>query len=211
MAKYLSKRLLAITSLTSITSINSEIIYNKIGTYMKIAVFCSANNNIDPDFFAMTEELGKWMAENGHSLVFGGCNIGLMNCIGNAVKANGGRTIGVVPSLVEKGGKTFKNLDVEILCDNLSDRKDIMLLQSDVVVTLPGGIGSLDEIFTVAASHTIGYHHKMVILYNMKGFWNSLIAMLDDLQQKGMIRGDWHDYIEVANNLEELKAKIADC
>ena len=178
---------------------------------MKIAVFCSANNNIDPDFFAMTEEMGKWMAENGHSLVFGGCNIGLMNCIGNAVKANGGRTIGVVPSLVEKGGKTFKNLDVEIPCDNLSDRKDIMLLQSDVVVTLPGGIGSLDEIFTVAASHTIGYHHKMVILYNMKGFWNSLIAMLDDLQQKGMIRGDLHDYIEVANNLEELKAKIADC
>ena len=175
---------------------------------MKIAVFCSANNNIDRDYFAMTEELGKWMAENEHTLVFGGCNIGLMDCIGKAVRANGGRIIGVVPSLGEKGGKKFDDLDIEIPCDNLSDRKDIMLLQSDVIVALPGGIGSLDEIFTVAASHTIGYHHKMVILYNMKGFWNSTIAMLDDMQQRGMIRGDWHQLIEVADSLEELKEKI---
>ena len=54
---------------------------------MKIAVFCSANKNIDPDFFTITEEMGKWMAENGHDLVFGGCNSGLMDCIGKAVKA----------------------------------------------------------------------------------------------------------------------------
>lgn len=105
--------------------------------------------------------------------------------------------------------KTFDDLDVEIPCDNLSDRKDLLLAQSDIVVALPGGIGTLDEIFTVAASHTIGYHHKMVILYNMKGFWNSTIALLDDMQQKGMIRGEWHDYIEVANDLKELKKVIS--
>lgn len=175
---------------------------------MKIAIFCSANKNIDPDFFSMTEELGKWMAENGHELVFGGCNIGLMDCIGKAVKNNGGRTIGVVPTLVEKNGKSFDGLDVEIPCDNLSDRKDLMLAQCDIAVALPGGIGTLDEIFTIAASHTIGYHHKMIILYNMKGFWNSTITLLDDMQDKGMIRGDWHDYIEVTNNLEELKKLI---
>lgn len=182
--------------------------FNEEINSMKIAVFCSANRNIDPDFFAMTEELGKWMGENGHDVVFGGCNMGLMDCIGKAVKAHGGRAIGVVPSLVEKGGRTFDDLDVEIPCDNLSDRKDLLLAQSDIVVALPGGIGTLDEIFTVAASHTIGYHHKMVILYNMKGFWNSTIALLDDMQQKGMIRGEWHDYIDVANDFEELKEKI---
>ena len=93
---------------------------------MKIAVFCSANKNIDPDFFTLTEEMGKWMAENGHDLVFGGCNSGLMDCIGKAVKAHGGRTIGVVPTLVERGGRTFPDLDIEIPCDNLSDRKDLL-------------------------------------------------------------------------------------
>lgn len=171
---------------------------------MKIAVFCSANKNIDSDFFTMTEEFGKWMGKNGHDLVFGGCNVGLMDCIGKAVRANGGRAIGFVPTLVEKGGRRFADLDVETPCDNLSDRKDLMLSHADVVVALPGGIGTLDEIFTVAASHLIGYHHKMLVLYNMKGFWASAIALLDDMQQKGMIRGHWSDFIKVANSLDEL-------
>ena len=83
-----------------------------------------------------------------------------------------------------------------------------MLLHSDVVVALPGGIGTLDEIFTVAAGHTIGYHHKPIILYNINGFWDSLVALLDDLQQRGMIRGHWTDFIRTANTLEELKAML---
>ena len=175
---------------------------------MKICVFCSANQQIDPDFFAMTEELGKWAARNGHSIVYGGVNQGLMECIGKAAKEAGGRTIGVIPTLVEKSGRTSDYVEIEIPCDNLSDRKQLMMDQSDVFIALPGGIGTLDEIFTVAASATISYHQKLVILYNMKGFWNSLITLLDDLQQKGMIRGDWHQYIKTADSIEEIKTLI---
>lgn len=175
---------------------------------MKIGIFCSANSNIDPDFFTMTEELGKWAAENGHVIVFGGCNLGLMECIGKTAHDNGSMTIGVVPSKVEERGAMSEHLDVHIPCDNLSDRKDLMVAQSDIFIALPGGIGSLDEIFTVAAAATIGYHHKKVILYNMKGFWNSLIAMLDDMQQRGFIRGDWHRVIETADCLEDIKRLV---
>ena len=92
--------------------------------------------------------------------------------------------------IVEKSGRISDYVDVEIPCDNLSDRKQLMMDQSDVFIALPGGIGTLDEVFTVAASATIGYYQKPVILYNMKGFWDSLIALLDDLQAKGMIRGN---------------------
>ena len=173
---------------------------------MKIGVFCSANSNIDPDFFSLTRELGTWIGQKGHTLVFGGCNMGLMECIAQSVHEAGGSTIGVVPQVIEKGGKVSDFVDVNIACDNLSDRKDLMLLQSDVLIALPGGIGTLDEVFTVAASHTIGYHHKRVILFNMKGFWNAAIHMLDDLQERGFVRGQWRDYIQVANTLEELKA-----
>ena len=171
---------------------------------MKICVFCSANQQIDPDFFTMTEELGRWAAKNGHSIVYGGVNQGLMESVGKAAKESGGRTIGVVPMIVEKTGRTSDYVDVEIPCDNLSDRKQLMMDQSDVFIALPGGIGTIDEVFTVAASATIGYHHKPVILYNMKGFWNSMIALLDDLQAKGMIRGDWHQYIKTADSIEEI-------
>ena len=172
---------------------------------MKISVFCSAYDNIDKDFFKMTEELGAWIAKNGHSIVFGGCNCGLMECIGNSVKNAGGMTIGVIPQIIEKGGKVSDSIDVNIACDNLSDRKELMLVKSDVVIALPGGIGTLDEIFTVAASHTIGYHKKTVILYNMKGFYDSLIALLNDMQDRGMIRGKWTDYIRTADNISDIE------
>ena len=177
-------------------------------TVMKICVFCSANQQIDPDFFATTEELGRWAAENGHTLVYGGVNQGLMETIGKAAKEAGGRTIGIVPMIVEKSGRTSDYVDIEIPCDNLSDRKQLMMDQSDVFIALPGGLGTLDEIFTVVASATIGYHSKTVILYNMKGFWNPLIALFDDLQAKGMIRGDWRRYIKTADSIEEIESLV---
>lgn len=217
---------------------------------MNIGIFCSANNNIEREYFDRTEEFGRWCAENGHSIVFGGCNMGLMGCVAEAFGAyphplprgkgdcsssskglnglcvqegsngsrglssssglNGtkGNLIGVVPRIVERGGRMSDRLTVHIPCDNLSDRKDLLLAHSDVVVALPGGIGTLDEVFTVAAAHTIGYHQKRIILYNIGDFWNTLIALLDDLQQRGMIRGHWKDYISVANSFEELTAMI---
>ena len=171
---------------------------------MKICVFCSANQQIDPAFFAMTEELGKWAAESGHTIVYGGVNQGLMECVAKATREAGGHTIGIVPMIVEKSGRLSDYVDVDIPCDNLSDRKQLMMDQSDVFIALPGGIGTIDEIFTVASSATIGYHNKVVILYNMNGFWDSLIATLDDLQAKGMIRGNWRDYIKTADSIEEI-------
>ena len=201
---------------------------------MNIGIFCSANDNIEREYFDRTEEFGRWCAENGHSIVFGGCNMGLMGCVAEAyyqgfksasrvqegssvqdgsrdlIGSRGakGNLIGVVPRIVERGGRMSDRLTVHIPCDNLSDRKDLLLAHSDVVVALPGGIGTLDEVFTVAAAHTIGYHQKRIILYNIGGFWNTLIALLDDLQQRGMIRGHWKDYISVANSFEELTAMI---
>ena len=176
---------------------------------MKIGVFCSANSNIDPDFFSLTRELGTWIGQNGHTLVFGGCNMGLMECIAKSVHEAGGRTIGVVPQVIEKGGKVSDFVDINIACDNLSERKDLMLLQSDVLIALPGGIGTLDEIFSVAAAHTIGYHNKRVIIYNMKGFWDSTIRMLDNLQSQGLIRGSWRNYIQIANSMEQIQLLIS--
>jgi uncharacterized protein (TIGR00730 family) len=129
-----------------------------------------------------------------------------MECVARAAKSAGGQTIGVVPAIVEATGRTSQYNDEVLTCQNLSDRKQLMLDESDVFVALPGGVGTLDEVFTVAASHTIGYHHKRVILFNIKGFWNAAIHMLDDLQERGFVRGHWRDYIQVANTLEELKA-----
>ena len=176
---------------------------------MKICIFCSANQEIDPDFFELTEELGRWAAKNNHSIVYGGVNQGLMECVAKAAHEAGGQTIGVIPRIVEQSGRISDYVDVEILCDNLNDRKQLMEDKADVFIALPGGIGTLDEFFTIAASATIGYHDKKVILFNMKGFWDSLITLLDDLQNKGFTRKNWHTYIQVANSLEELQKLLS--
>ncbi len=172
---------------------------------MKICVFCSANGQIDPDFFSAAEELGRWAAEKGHTIVYGGVNQGLMEAIGRAAHEAGALTIGVIPTIVEKSGRRSDYVDIDIPCDNLSDRKQLMMDQADVFVALPGGIGTLDEIFTVAASATIGYHQKTVVLFNVKGFWNPLVQLLDNLTAQGMVRGEWQQYIRIISSLEELE------
>ncbi len=83
-----------------------------------------------------------------------------------------------------------------------------MMERADIFIALPGGVGTLDEIFTVAASHSIGFHTKKVILYNIDGFWNETIRLLDDMQRRNFIRGKWTDMIEVAENLDEIKKKL---
>ena len=171
---------------------------------MNIAVFCSANNNIDSNYFRAAEELGRWIGENGHTLVYGGANSGLMECIGKAVHEAGGRTIGVIPRILEEGRRVSDYVDVEIPCEDLTDRKALIMERSDEFYALPGGIGTIDEIFTVAASASIGYHHKKVTLINVEGFWDSLIALLDDLLKKVMLRGSLSDYIEV-KTIDDLK------
>ena len=176
---------------------------------MNICIFCSANSNIPTEYFERTSELGTWMGANGHTLVFGGCNLGLMECVAKAVHDAKGMTVGVVPTIVEKGGKVSDYVDVKILCDNLSDRKDLMIERSDVIIALPGGVGTLDEIFTVLAAASIGYHNKRVILYDIGGFWDSLIAMLDDLKARGVLRAGFDDTVKVAHTLDEIAALIA--
>ena len=176
---------------------------------MNICIFCSANSNIPTEYFDRTRELGTWMGANGHTLVFGGCNLGLMECVAKAVHDTKGMTVGVVPTIVEKGGKVSDYVDVKILCDNLSDRKDLMIERSDVIIALPGGVGTLDEIFTVLAAASIGYHNKRVILYNIGGFWDSLIAMLNDLKARGVLRAGFEDTVKVAHSLDEIAALIA--
>ncbi len=171
----------------------------------RIGVFCSANENIRRSYFDRTTELGAYIGQRGHQLVFGGCNMGLMECVAKAVKENGGTTLGVVPNKIEEYGAVSKYTDEIVNVNSLGERKEKMTEMSDVIIALPGGLGTLDEIFSVVASTTIGYYNKKVILYNIEGFWDELISMLQDLQERNFIRGRYTDFFLVATNLEQLK------
>ena len=181
---------------------------------MNIGIFCSANDNVDKSYFSATEELGMWIGSKGHSLVWGGCRLGLMETIAesfrigtkNLPEEKRGKLIGVIPEIIEEKGKSFSPVDEAIYCKNLSQRKDIMINLSDVIVALPGGIGTLDEIFSVSSAATIGYTNKKVILYNISGFWNPLIDLMNHLEAQGMVRGDYRQRILEAKSIEELSS-----
>lgn len=170
----------------------------------RIAVFCSASQNIDKIYVEKAAEFGKWLGENKKCLIYGGTNSGLMEVVAKEAHENGSMVMGVVPTIVEERGKTSDNCDVVFCTDNLSDRKDVMLRESEILVALPGGVGTLDEIFHIMAGATIGYHTKQVILYNIDGFWDGIIDFLGGLESKGFTRAPLCHYYKVANNFDEL-------
>ena len=170
----------------------------------KIGIFCSASENIDKMYFDCTNELGTWMGQTNRILIYGGANLGLMECIASAVKKSGGEVIGVVPAKLEENGKVSQLPDKIIHTNNLSDRKDIIVEQSDVLVALPGGLGTFDEVFHVMAAASIGYHQKKVIFYNINGFYDKLIDTLNDLQRQNFMRHSLSTYFEVAQTSDEL-------
>ena len=170
----------------------------------KSAVFCSASDHIAPVFMEEAARLGTWMGQHKKWLVCGGSNTGLMDAVARAAKENGAMVMGVVPTKLEERGMVSDVLDVTFRSVNLSDRKDIMLQEADVMVALPGGVGTLDEIFHVMASASIGYHDKKVIFYNVNGFWNGIIGFLNGLEEQHFAHRPLKNYYDVADTFEEL-------
>ena len=170
----------------------------------KIGIFCSASEVIDSLYFEKARELGEWLGKNRKTLVYGGANLGLMECVAKSAKENGAFIMGVVPTKLEERGAVSDLLDVTFRVDNLSERKDVMLCESDIMVALPGGVGTLDEVFHVVASASIGYHHKKVIFYNVDGFWKGLLDFLDSMKGNGFAHRPLENFYHVANTWEEL-------
>jgi uncharacterized protein (TIGR00730 family) len=173
-----------------------------------VAIFCAASENIAPGYFEAAAEVGAMLGRVGATMVYGGARFGLMEATAKAAKAAGARIVGVVPDILVERDRVSGLLDEQVGCRNLSERKDIMLEKSDILVALPGGIGTLDEIFHVVAAATIGYHDKRVVLYNVNGFWDSLWAMLDSYNAAGFIRGETNRFVSMVNNVQELEKVI---
>lgn len=170
----------------------------------RIAIFCSASPDIDSVYFEKAEELGRWMGQNGKTLVYGGSDMGLMDCVARSAKENGSLVMGVVPTKLEERGRVSTLLDVTFRTDNLSDRKDTMLREADVMVALPGGVGTLDEVFHVMAAATLDYHRKKVIFYNINGFWDGILGFLSALEERRFAHRPLRDHYQVAADFEEL-------
>ena len=157
---------------------------------MNICVYGAASPTIDPEYIRRVEQLGKLMAERGHSLVFGGGANGLMGAVARGVRDGGGRITGVIP-------KFFDNESIEEICDfctelvfteNMRERKQIMEDRSDGFIVVPGGIGTYEEFFEILTLKQLCRHNKPIAIYNVMGYYNELSATMNKAIEKNFIR-----------------------
>lgn len=177
-------------------------------SFQKIGVFLSSKSNLPAAYTAAAVALGEMIGRTGRTLVYGGSDRGLMEVLAQSVKKNGGRVFGMVPDIIEKRGWVSDCIDITFRCADLTDRKAMMARESDVLVALPGGIGTLDEIFTVLANSTIGIERKPVFFLNTNNCWDKLLAALDDLAQQGLITQHKDDIYQVAATVADLEAML---
>lgn len=174
----------------------------------KIGVYLSSKENLPESYVQAAREVGELIGRTGRILIYGGARKGLMEVLAQSVKQHGGRVYGMVPEIIEKRGLVSDAIDVIFRCVDLSDRKMMMNRESDVLVALPGGIGTLDEVFTVMANTVIGIRHQPVVFYDVDGCWDALLAALDNLFEQGLVSGSPSDYYSVAHNIQELASLI---
>ncbi|MBO4219260.1 MAG: TIGR00730 family Rossman fold protein [Erysipelotrichaceae bacterium] len=170
---------------------------------MKICVFGASSERIDSSYKQQSFELGKALAEAGHELIFGGGSRGLMGAVARGFKQGGGRVIGIAPKLFDVGDILLKECDEKIITEDMSSRKKKMMEMADAFIALPGGIGTYDELFEVMVEGQLEYHHKPIIVYNVNGFYDRLLDMLEHTAEEGFMRSYEAELYHVCDDCQE--------
>lgn len=158
---------------------------------MNICVFCSSAADLDESYSAMARTLGRTIADRGHTLVFGGYEMGLMGEVARAAVEAGGSVIGITTEGLSAKGRPVVSGITEHVTADLSARKDLMVEMSDAFVTLPGGLGTFDEFFSVVSRMKAKEIEGVAALLDVDGFFEPLAELLDSSVSRGLNSCDW--------------------
>ncbi len=174
-----------------------------------VLVFCGARPGGDPAYMEAATQLGAALATHDMRLVYGAGDVGIMGQVARSAQDGGADTFGVIPEhLVDmEVGKT--DLGRYIVTQTMHERKKVMFMNSDVVIVLPGGAGSLDEFFEVLTWAQLGLHSKPIFILNINGYWDKLIALLDHVIAEGFADRSLTSSFEVVATVDDLMAHLA--
>lgn len=167
---------------------------------MRICVFCSAAR-IDEKYEIPAIEFARHIGRDGHTLVWGGSNIGLMGKIADAAENTGAKLIGVSVELLKHNARP--GVEHMLIAKDLGERKALMLMHADVLVVLPGGIGTLDEVTDVLEQKKHHLHDKPIVVLNAEGFYNGLKAQLERMDAEGFLKAPLDSYVHFADTPED--------
>lgn len=169
-----------------------------------ICVYCGSRFGTHPAYKQAATDLGQTIANHGWRLVYGAGDVGLMGAVADAAQAAAGETFGVIPEHLLRREVGKRDLTSFIVTENMHERKKVMYMNSDAIVVLPGGAGSLDELFEVLTWRQLGLHEKPIYLLNIEGYWAPLIALMDHVIDQGFADASLKDYFTSVDNVPDL-------
>jgi uncharacterized protein (TIGR00730 family) len=169
-----------------------------------LCVFCGSQHGSDRRFRAAATRLGELAAGAGLKLIYGGGRVGLMGAVADAAMAAGGEVTGLIPARLLEREVGHRAITELIVARDMFDRKDQMIARADGFVVLPGGLGTLDEMLEVVTLRQLGYHGKPIVLVNLAGYWDPLIALVDRVVEHGFAAPNVRALYQVVDSVDEV-------
>ncbi len=173
-----------------------------------VCVFCGSRNGGNPAYLRDAETIGRAIAENGWRLVYGAGDVGLMGAVANAAQSGGADIFGVIPVHLMQREVGKADVTRFVVTENMHERKKVMFMNSDVIVVLPGGAGSLDEFFEVLTWRQLGLHDKPIFVLNTDGYWDPLAQLMSRITTEGFVDASIHDFFQLVSDPATLIEKI---
>jgi len=174
----------------------------------RIVVFCGSSLGFKPIYKEAAVELGNYFAHNKIGMVYGGGKIGMMGALADTILAQNGEVIGVIPKLLEKEEVVHSGVEEMIVCKKMSERKVIMSKLIDGYITLPGGFGTLDELFEALTLGQLQIEQKPIGLLNVNGFFDEVLSQLDKMVEEGFLKQANRDMLFISNSVNDLMKKM---
>src|SRR5688572_15268509 len=175
----------------------------------RLCVYCGSAGAVDRRYREAARELGECLAGDGIELVFGGGRIGLMGILADAVLTAGGRVVGVIPERLRDAELAHQGASELVITASMHDRKRVMAERADAFAVLPGGIGTLDEMFEIVTWRQLGLHDKPIFLVDVGGYWQPLRQLLDHLAEQGFTKPLVPRLLEIVPGVADLIAALA--
>jgi len=173
-----------------------------------ICVYCGSGSGRNPAFAKAARDFGRILAENRIGLVYGGGSLGLMGEIAHATLRHGGHVIGIIPGFLSEREHMLIEAQELIVVDDMHQRKHLMFVKSDAFVALPGGIGTLEEFVEQLTWSQLGRHAKPIVLANIEGFWDPLLALFDKMSGELFVRPGLELNMLVVDRVDEVISAI---
>jgi len=171
-----------------------------------LCVYCGSSDRVSDEIKEIARLTGRTLAERGITVVYGGGHVGLMGITADSALSAGGSVIGIIPDHLQRREKRHEKLDELIITDSMHTRKRLMVDRSDGFIILPGGLGTLDEMFEILTWRQLELHDKPVVMINWLGYWDKMIAAIDHAVEVGFVRQQHRDGLIVVNTIEEALA-----